>query len=229
MMNSSIMRVKTHSITHDKSVSSADSTSGDPQADKTWCTECSLMQVLSSQRNETCSPTFFEKRTFFVPESLGVPFRLPYKTKKQPTKNQHLPRSTNGVRKICSQVSPLDVFFLPDSYCTIFIRSVFLVLSVLLPAHATPTDWKSDTINDQDSGAALANGIIFSHVTIVLLAEMFINVDFLVFVPKFDMNVSANLGAYIAKLEQLWSHPRKLCHLDYSSNFQKNDSTFDID
>ena len=29
------MRVNTHSITHDASVPSADSTSGDPQADKT--------------------------------------------------------------------------------------------------------------------------------------------------------------------------------------------------
>ena len=51
----------------------------------------------------------------------------------------------------------------------------------------------------------------------------------MVALPKFDMNISANLDAYIAKLEQLWSHPSWLYHLDYASNFRKNDSTFDID
>ena len=74
------------------------------------------------------------------------------------------------------------------------------MLSVLLPAHATSTEWNSDTIDDQDSGSVFANGIIFTYVTIILLAKTFIHVDFLVLFPKFDMNVSANLGAYIAKL-----------------------------
>ena len=111
MKNSSIMRVNTHSITHDISVPSADSTSGDPQADKTWGTECSSMQVLSSQRNETWSPTFFEKRIFL---SLNrSEYLLDYftKQKKQPRKNKRLPRSPKGVRKFCSQVSALDDFF----------------------------------------------------------------------------------------------------------------------
>ena len=88
---------------------------------------------------------------------------------------------------------------------------------------------KSDIFADQDSGAVLANAIIFHHVSKILLAEKFIKVDFVVPFPKFDMNVSANLGAYIAKLERLWSHLIWPCHLDYSSNFQKIDSTFDID
>ena len=43
------------------------------------------------------------------------------------------------------------------------------------------------------------------------------------------MNVSADLGAYMEKLGKLWSHPSWECHLDYSSIFQTNDSTFDID
>ena len=91
-----------------------------------------------------------------------------------------------------------------------------------------PNAWKSDIIADQDSGAILANGIIFNHVTI-LLSEKFINVDFLVPFPKFEMNVSAELGTYISKLAPLWSSTSWQCHLEYSSNFQKNDSAFDID
>ena len=68
-----------------------------------------------------------------------------------------------------------------------------------------------------------------THVTKILLAEKFINVDFLVPFPKFEMNVSAELGFYINKLAPLWSSTSWQCHLDYSSKFQKNDSTFDID
>ena len=95
-------------------------------------------------------------------------------------------------------------------------------------AIAAPTEWKSDFFN-QNSGAVLGIGIIFNRVTKILLAEKFVTVDFLVPFPKFDMNVTADLGAYIEKLGKLWSHPSWECHLDYSSNFQKNDSTFDID
>ena len=43
------------------------------------------------------------------------------------------------------------------------------------------------------------------------------------------MNVSAEPGAYLAKLGKPSSHPSVQCHLDYSSNFQKNDSSFDFD
>ena len=89
--------------------------------------------------------------------------------------------------------------------------------------------WTSDIIPEQDSGAVLENGIIFNHVTKILLAEKFINVDFLVPFPKFEMNVSAELGAYINKLAPLWDASSWQCHLNYSTNFQKNDSTFALD
>ena len=90
------------------------------------------------------------------------------------------------------------------------------------------TDWNSDIIADQDSGATLANGIIFKHVTKILLAEKFINVGFLVPFTKFEMNVIAELGAYIDKLAPLWDASSWQCHLHSSTNFQKNDSKFDI-
>ena len=133
------------------------------------------------------------------------------------------------MRSIYYQVFPLVIFFSLTPTAELFLRNVFSVVFFLLPAHANTTKRKSDIIADQDSGAVHENSIIFHHVTKVLLAEMLINVDFLVHFPKFDMNLSANLGAYSAKLEQLWSHLSWVCHLDYSYNFQKNDSTFGID
>ena len=105
----------------------------------------------------------------------------------------------------------------------------FSVTSIILALSAIQTEWNSDIIADQDSGAILANGIIFNQVTKILLAEKFINVDFLVPFPKFEMNVIAELGAYINKFAPLWDASSWQCHLDYSTNFQKNDSAFDID
>ena len=88
--------------------------------------------------------------------------------------------------------------------------------------------WTSDIIPEQEHGAVLENGIIFNHVTKILLAEKF-NVDFLVPFPKFELDLRAELGAYIEKLGKLWASPSWQCHLDYSTNFQKNDSAFDVD
>ena len=105
---------------------------------------------------------------------------------------------------------------------------LFSVTSIILALSAIQTEWNSDIIADQDSGAILANGIIFNQVTKILLAERFIN-DFLVSFPKFEMNMSAELGAYINKFAPLWDASSWQCHLDYSTNFQKNDSAFDID
>ena len=102
---------------------------------------------------------------------------------------------------------------------------LFSVTSIILVLSAIQTEWKSDII----AGAILANGINFNHVTKILLAAKFINVDFLVPFSKFEMNVSAELGAYINKLAPLWDASSWQCHLDYSTNFQKNDSAFDID
>ena len=110
-----------------------------------------------------------------------------------------------------------------------FYRYFFFSVTSLLALFANHPAWLSDIIADQDSGAILANGIILNHVTKILLTEKFINVDFLVPFPKFEMNVSAELGAYINKLAPLWDASSWQCHLDYSTNFQKNDSTFDID
>ena len=89
--------------------------------------------------------------------------------------------------------------------------------------------WTADIIPEPAQGAVLENGIIFNHVTKILLAEKFINVDFLIPFPKFELDLCAEIGDYIEKLGKLWASPSWQCHLDYSTNFQKNDSTFDVD
>ena len=105
------------------------------------------------------------------------------------------------IEKSCSNRFPsLHLSFLTPTVHFFYAHCVF---SVLLASGAALTEWKSDIIADQNSGSVLAIGIILNHVTEVLLAEKFINVDFLVPFPKFVMNVSANLGAFNEKLGRL--------------------------
>ena len=99
----------------------------------------------------------------------------------------------------------------------------------LVVSNAAPTQWKSDILADQKSSAIIVNGIIFNHDRNILLTRKFKNVHFLFPFPIFDINVSTYLGAYIEKLEKLWSRPNWECHLDYYFHFQNYDSTFDID
>ena len=127
-----------------------------------------------------------------------------------------------------------------DSTYTFFFNGEFysdalkpFSFSVLLTIVATiltdQVKWTSDIIPEQEHGAVLENGIIFNHLTKTLLAGKFINVDSLVPFPKLELDLRAELGAYTEKFGKLWASPSWQCHLDYSTNFQKNDSTFDVD
>ena len=125
------------------------------------------------------------------------------------------------------------LFCFSSLICTVtymfFEPRFFSVAPVLLAINAALPELNSDIIAEQDSGAILANGFIFNHVTKILLAETLIRVDFPVPFPKFEMNVSAELGSYINKRSPLCDASSWPCHLDYSTNFKKNVSTFDID
>ena len=107
--------------------------------------------------------------------------------------------------------------------------TLFAVVSVLLATNVAPSERNSHIFDAQDSGGILASGIKFNLGTEILLAEKFINVDVLVPLPKFEMNMSAELGAFINKLASLWDFSRWQGHLDYPAIIQRNDSTFDID
>ena len=173
------------------------------------------LQGFSGRQIIVMALIFFSKHIFIATsEKIGITF------------------STGFNKKNPAPIVFLFVYtFLPSSSVAFpfYTHRVFSVVFVLLAANRAPSEWKSDTTAGEDSGALLANGIIFSHVTMILWAERFSNVDVLVPFPKFDMNVSADLGAYIKKLGSLWSHSIWQCHLDYSSNFDTNDSTFDFD
>ena len=114
-----------------------------------------------------------------------------------------------------------------------FWKKIPFCLDILpsLALSATKTKWASDIVAEQDSGAVLKNGIFSNHVTKIYLAGKFINVDFPVPFPQFEMDLRAELRTVIDndKLGQLWTSSSWQCRLDSSSGFKRNDSTFDID
>ena len=89
--------------------------------------------------------------------------------------------------------------------------------------------WTANIFPEQAQSAVLENGIILNRVAKVLLAEEIIKVAFLVPFSKYELDLRADLRAYIEKLGKLWASLSRQCHLDYSTNFQENDSTFDVD
>ena len=70
-----------------------------------------------------------------------------------------------------------------------------MLLTIIATILTDQVKWTSDIIPEQEHGAVLQNDIIFNHVTKILLAEKFINVDFLVPFPKFELDLRAELGA----------------------------------
>ena len=72
--------------------------------------------------------------------------------------------------------------------------------------------------------------IIVNEHSKTLLAEKFVSVDFLESYPNFNMSIGGyELVVYMKILKGLWRKPSGICHLKFSSNFGKINSTFEID
>ena len=75
----------------------------------------------------------------------------------------------------------------------------------------------------------LAKGVIFNEETTILLAEKFIQVEFLVPFPQFSLPIRTELNATLQRLNQMWKQPSVNCHLDFTTNFNGNDTGFSVD
>ena len=99
----------------------------------------------------------------------------------------------------------------------------------LFATNTTTAQWNSDINPDKQSETVLENGIIFNYESKTLLAEKFIPIEFLIPFPKFQLNIRDELDIFLKQLAEMWKQPSLFCHVDFSSNFTKNDSTFDVD
>ena len=83
-----------------------------------------------------------------------------------------------------------------------------------------------DTINNDDE--MMTNGVLFNEESKILLTEKFVNIEFLVPFPNFDLNMTKEIDNYLKKLDDLWMHHSVFCNMNFSTNFNSNDSTFNI-
>ena len=99
-----------------------------------------------------------------------------------------------------------------------------LQVSTTPPTERTANVEVIDTPDD-----LLANGVLFNEDTKILLAEKFINVEFFVPFPTFNLSLHPSFYNVTKDLSKFWSTKSVFCDLDFSTNFQSNDSSFTVD
>ena len=74
----------------------------------------------------------------------------------------------------------------------------------------------------------LQKGTLFNEKS-KILSEKFVPVQFLVPFPKYNVSVKPELKALLRNLNEKWNLPSASCPLDFSTNFQANTSSFNVD
>ena len=75
---------------------------------------------------------------------------------------------------------------------------------------------------------ALKKGILFHKESKILLAEKFVNVQFLVPFPKYNFTMKTQVEDMLAKLAEMWSQPSAQCPLDFSQPFNSSHTPFNL-
>ena len=89
--------------------------------------------------------------------------------------------------------------------------------------------WESEVQSIQNDEEMMPNGILFNEQTKILLAEKFINTQFLVLFTKYNLRILDDNTILSKKLNSYWTQPSLFCDLDFSAGFNSNDSFFNVD
>ena len=71
-------------------------------------------------------------------------------------------------------------------------------------------------------------GIIFHNESKIIVAEKFVNVQFLVPFPKYNFTMKRTMRNYLSKLSEKWRTPSIKCPLDFSTNFNSTTEPFNL-
>ena len=74
----------------------------------------------------------------------------------------------------------------------------------------------------------LASGIMFHEVSKILLAEKFVNIEFLVPFPKYTFEVKAQIEQRLQTLADMWAMPTIFCRMDESRPFNASSKPFNV-
>ena len=103
-----------------------------------------------------------------------------------------------------------------------------MLTTLIVLISVTSSEWISDvdTMNNDDE--MVKNGVLFNEESKLLLTEKFLIIEFLVTFPNFDLNMTKDIENHLKKLDYLWMHPSFFCNMNFSTNFNSNDCTFNI-
>ena len=104
---------------------------------------------------------------------------------------------------------------------------LLIIFLLILSIVARNELFESDILSSDDE--TLSNGVMFNEETTILLAEKFINVEFFVPYPQFNITVRREMDNALKRLNQMWTQPSVHCNLDFTTNFNRNDSGFNVD
>ena len=76
---------------------------------------------------------------------------------------------------------------------------------------------------------ALTKGIIFHKEPQILLAEKFVNVEFLLPFPQYDFVMKQQIEDMLAKLATMWTEPSIMCPVNFSESFNSSNKPFNLD
>ena len=86
---------------------------------------------------------------------------------------------------------------------------------------------RTEATDDYDD--FLRSGIIFHQESKILLAEKFVNVEFLLPFPKYNFEWKAEIAKLLSKLGDKWKIPSASCPLDSSLPFNSTKDAFSVD
>ena len=75
----------------------------------------------------------------------------------------------------------------------------------------------------------LSRGVIFNEETRILLAEKFINVEFLLPLPTYNFTSRDEIQKMLEKLKKMWENPSIMCPLDSNTHFNTPTGAFNFD
>ena len=104
---------------------------------------------------------------------------------------------------------------------------IWILATIITLACGQQEIFESDIVSSDDD--TLAKGVIFNEESTILLAEKFIQVEFLVPFPQFNLPIRHELNATLQRLNRMWRQPSVNYHLDFTTNFNSNDSAFTVD
>ena len=107
------------------------------------------------------------------------------------------------------------LYFSHDEDTNLFIFSLFLVSEIINTE--TPTKYE-----------AVTKGILFHKESQILLAEKFVNVEFLVPFPQYDF-IMKQIEDMLEKLATMWTQPSILCPVNISEPFNSSNKPFNLD